>query len=273
MPVLAQIISNVAPYEGRKHFVVSTETATYFLDSLSGGLARMIDSEGRDWIAYRNQPWGVVPGAAASSFRGVPNLVYQGDDGGVGHPGWDKCSTRRINDSTYDVTSHNRKWSFIWYFTNRYAQLELVAVDTSRCYWFLYEGPVSRRFLPRQQYWATSTDSVRRDTPNIADRSTVARGQWRWAYFGDDDSQYILFAGQQQPDDHEDFFAYMGDGERQLHSTDGMVVFGFGRSNTPQLKSPNRFFIGFLDYPDRDHKTAARRIESILSQQPTRALR
>jgi hypothetical protein len=264
LSVSAQITSVVGSYEDRKHFIISTKTATYFLDSLSGGLSRMIDPEGKDWIAYKNQPWGVVPGAAGSSFRGVPNLVYQGDDGGVGHPGWDKCATTRVNDSTYGVRDRSGKWSFAWHFTEVHARLELISVDTSRSYWFLYEGPVAGRFSPRHQYWATDVDGLRHDRPNIFDRKTIVSGHWRWVYFGDESTSCVLFVLQESVDTYEDFLAYMGNSEKQLDADDGMMVFGFGRSDKPLLrKADNNFYIGFMDNRVRDHDEIARRITSI----------
>ena len=77
-------------YEQRPHFVVATTRATYWLDKNSGGLSRLIDREGHDWIAFKTQPWDDYPASSASSYRGLPNLVFEGPDKGFGHPGWDQ---------------------------------------------------------------------------------------------------------------------------------------------------------------------------------------
>ena len=57
-----------ADYEGRPHFVIETNAIKYWLDRRSGGLSRLIDDRGTDWIAFGMKPWGDYPDAAASSF-------------------------------------------------------------------------------------------------------------------------------------------------------------------------------------------------------------
>jgi hypothetical protein len=74
-------------YEGAAHFVITTKKATYGYDMQGGGFSRMIDRNSKDWIAYKREPWNTNPASAASSYRGLPNLVFQGEDGGCGHPG------------------------------------------------------------------------------------------------------------------------------------------------------------------------------------------
>ncbi|MBX2815943.1 MAG: VCBS repeat-containing protein, partial [Saprospiraceae bacterium] len=74
-------------YEGRPHYLIKTATLTYYYDINGGGLSRIIDPKGNDWIGYRTTPSEDYPAAAAGAFRGVPNAVFQSDDGGAGHPG------------------------------------------------------------------------------------------------------------------------------------------------------------------------------------------
>lgn len=66
-----------------RHYRIRTPTATYLLDSASGGLSSMTDVEGHDWIGFRPEPWGAYPASAASAYRGVPNLVFGGRFDGV----------------------------------------------------------------------------------------------------------------------------------------------------------------------------------------------
>ncbi|MEO0334631.1 MAG: hypothetical protein AAF223_23655, partial [Bacteroidota bacterium] len=75
-------------YEDRPHFVVQTASATYWYDQAGGGLSRLIDPEGNDWIAFKKDPLSEYPASAAAGFRGLPNFVFQSDDGGAGHPGF-----------------------------------------------------------------------------------------------------------------------------------------------------------------------------------------
>jgi hypothetical protein len=255
----AQVTSLSGDYEGRSHFIIKTPTATYYLDRASGGLSRLIDRHGRDWISYKTDPWNKVPASAASSFRGIPNLVFQGDDGGVGHPGWNTCVTSQLTDSSYLVTGLSSKWSFSWNFSDGGALVTILRVDTTRRYWFLYEGPVAGRFAPSEQYWATNVDGIRSDIPNIFDVDSRAQGYWDWAYFGDTGSDVVLYVAQQTPDHHLDFFAYMGDSAAQNSASDGMVVFGFGRADKPLLNSRNiSFRIGLIEGISIDNESYLR---------------
>src|SRR5690606_16188948 len=78
-------------YEGRPHFRIETGSAVYYYDKSGGGFSRMIDADGNDWINYNGNPDAAYPYGASGGFRGIPNLVYGSDDGGAGHPGFDKC--------------------------------------------------------------------------------------------------------------------------------------------------------------------------------------
>jgi hypothetical protein len=49
--VAAQDITEAA-FEGRPHFMVRTERATWLYDRAGGGFSRLLDREGRDWINF-----------------------------------------------------------------------------------------------------------------------------------------------------------------------------------------------------------------------------
>ena len=70
-------------YEGRTHFRIETEDIIWYYDKAGGGFSRMIDRAGNDWISFRMDPWGKYPESSASSFRGLPNLVFGGEDDGA----------------------------------------------------------------------------------------------------------------------------------------------------------------------------------------------
>ena len=59
-------------YEGRPHFRIETENATYYFDKAGGGLSRVIDNHGTDWVQYNGDPKAAAPGGAAGGFRGIP---------------------------------------------------------------------------------------------------------------------------------------------------------------------------------------------------------
>lgn len=83
---ISGIIVTEALYEGVPHYVIKTKTATWWYDIQGGGFSRLTDRQGNDWIAFKREPWNKTPESAASSYRGIPNAVYQGEDGGCGHP-------------------------------------------------------------------------------------------------------------------------------------------------------------------------------------------
>ncbi|MGB3587589.1 MAG: hypothetical protein WBA23_13665, partial [Tunicatimonas sp.] len=85
-----------AMYEDRTHFVVKTTSATYWYDQAGGGLSRLIDSEGNDWVNFKKDPLNEYPASAAAGFRGIPNFVFQSDDSGAGHPGFDQCRSEVV---------------------------------------------------------------------------------------------------------------------------------------------------------------------------------
>ncbi len=99
-----------ATYEGSPHYIIKTRSATYWFDRHGGGLSRMIDRDGNDWIAFKREPWNKIPESAASSYRGIPNAVYQGEDGGCGHPGWDKCESNFEAPNVIRTVSKSGKW-------------------------------------------------------------------------------------------------------------------------------------------------------------------
>ncbi len=245
-----EITINENTYQGRKHYVVTTAAATYWVDHNSGGLSRMIDRDGNDWIGFKMRPWGDYPAAAAGAFRGLPNAVFQGDDGGFGHPGWDKGSTKRVDRKTLVTDSESGKWQLRWGFTDDDATVTITKADPTRKYWFLYEGTIAGRFQPHAQYFATDTLAPVTEPKDYigGDRFHQA---WKWAYFGDTSVARVLSIVHEQDDDLIDTFAHLGnDREQGLSSTDGMVVFGLGRGAKgvePLLTGENSFRLRFIE--------------------------
>jgi len=85
-------------YEGKPHLKVQSGKISWYYDMEGGGFSRIIDEFGNDWVSFRRNPWNQYPASAASAYRGLPNLVFKGDDGGAGHPGHDKCRSRVERD-------------------------------------------------------------------------------------------------------------------------------------------------------------------------------
>lgn len=240
-------------YQGRDHFVIQTRRATYWLDRNSGGLSRLIDRDGNDWIAFHREPWNQYPQSAAGAYRGIPNLLFGKRESGFGHPGWDTASTKQLDDSTIIATSSTGKWKLRWEFAAEEARLIVEQVDGDSPYWFLYEGPIAGRWAPADQYFATDAMTPT-DQPKDyfkGDRYTAA---WRWAYFGDTTTPRVMCIVHEQEDNAADTFSHLGNTDKGLESPDGMVVFGFGRGPKgidPLLSGLNSFRIGLLEQSGR----------------------
>lgn len=238
-------------YEDRAHFVIETPQATYWLDQQAGGLSRLIDNDGRDWIHFRKQPWDRYPDSAASAFRGLPNLLFGNGhaESGFGHPGWDRGTSEIENDRTIRCTSQSGQWQLRWEFTADHVRMSVEKFVDDAPYWFLYEGPIAGRWTPDKQYFATNTMAPHHQ-PHDYFKGDRLYGDWRWAYFGDQSFDRVMFIVHEQSDSHLDTFAHLGNEQAGLESDDGMVVFGFGRGRQgiePLLTNRNSFRIGFLE--------------------------
>lgn len=256
-------------YENRPHFKIETKSATYYYDKAGGGFSRVIDMNGIDWVKYNGDPHAKAPEGASGGFRGIPNLIFREDDGGVGHPGFDKCISKKVDDYTIRTFSKSGKWEWHWTFYKDYARLMIDKVDPDRAYWFLYEGPVAGSFNPQQKYWGTNLGGPRNETPSLNHGESIL-GNWQWAYFGDSETERIFFVAQNKKDELTDHFAYMGDTSDGNKASDGMVVFGFGRDKGAKsllTDTEVSFFIGFLNkkiVSNDDHEWAKKQIENII---------
>jgi hypothetical protein len=235
-------------YENARHLMVKTLTATYWYDIAGGGFSRMIDESGNDWIAFKREPWNHVPGSTASSFRGIPNAVYQGSDGGCGHPGFDKCTSSYEAPNTIRTKSLSGLWEWTWTFFDDCAVWNVIKTDTSRCYWFLYEGPAGGSFKPQITFWGNSDGFPLFDKPNHIGGEGIS-GNWEWVCIGRNDRANTLALVHATPDNESDWFSYMGNTSDGIGSPDGMAVFGFGRTphSKPLLKGNHTFIISLIN--------------------------
>lgn len=238
----------VVQHLGRQHFRIKTKTAIYLYDPVAGGFSSIMDKRDNDWISYKDDSSPEYPAAAGSSYRGLPNLVFGGEDDGVGHPGFKGCESRIVRRNEIHTVSLSGEWAWTWTFYQKTARLEIIKAPSDRNYWFLYEGPVGGAYNPRSTFWATDLTAP---STVIHDhfRENAYRGQHRYFYFGEQNSPYVFFMAQANPDTHADHISYLGNEEiGAADSPDGMLVAGFGRTEqaTPLLSGTNTFFIGFL---------------------------
>lgn len=244
----AQIQITETEYEGAAHFVIRTKTATYWYDKAGGGFSRLIDRDGKDWISFKREPWNKVPDSAAAAFRGIPNFVFGSEDGGAGHPGFTKCESRRVGNNQITTTSKSGKWQWTWTFAEDHARVVMQKADAAG-YWFLYEGTPGGSYTPRSWYWGNDVKGARVPLPDFV-KGERDITPLRWAYFGDDKTNRVMFIAHHEHDGIADMFGVMGATNAGIAAPDGMTVFGFGRareSKTLMTTAPNTFTFGFYE--------------------------
>ena len=258
-------------FAGVPHFIIKTKKATYYLDKEGGGLSRMIDIYGNDWISFKRVPWDIYPQSAVSSFRGMPNFVFKSNDGGAGHPGHKMCYSFVTGENTIITISKSGNWQWRWTFFEEYTTITMEKVDANHKYWFLYEGPIAGEFKPKEQYWGSNLGGPRLDI-NDYYKGDERFANWNWIYFGDNRVKQVLFIAMEEPDRQIDLLGFLGNSEKGIESNGGMVVFGFGRQGNeqPQLTDPhNKFYIGFIKTRVKNkngHEDVAKEIQDILKQ-------
>lgn len=241
--------ATAASYEGRPHYKIETPAITYWYDIRGGGFSRIIDNEGNDWVSFKMEPWDQYPASAASAFRGLPNMVFEGTDGGAGHPGHDKC-TSWIEKNKVVTESLSGNWKWSWEFFGDHAVLDVLSVDSTRAYWFLYEGTPGGEFNPEATYFGTSNSGPEKLTYDYYS-GNLYKDSFRWIYTGTDNSANTFYIVQVTEDESPDMASLLGNTEKRFESPDGMTVFGFGRGEgvNRYLTGRNKFVIGMFPKP------------------------
>jgi hypothetical protein len=236
--------------EGQQCFRIETPSATYLYQKEAGGFSNILDRNGTDWIQFHKSREASYPASAASDYRGLPNLVFRSDDGGAGHPGFDKMTSEIVAPNQIRSRSHSGKWQWNWTFYEKFAELSVVKIDTTHAYWFLYEGPIAGKFSPSTHYWGTDSAGPLTAQPDLV-KGPQHYAHWQTVYFGDTGDDQVFFVHQTEQDTLRDLYTYMGNSAAGNEAEDGMVVFGFGRAPgaTPLIRQPQKFRIGF--YPGR----------------------
>jgi hypothetical protein len=269
---LGGVAITATEHEGRAQFQIQTPTATYYYDKAGGGFSRLIDRDGKDWIAFKKDPLSQFPQSAAAGYRGIPNSVFGGGypDAGSGHPGFDQCETIQATPNALRSTSKSGKWAWSVHFSDDEARLRFERVGEDHAYWFLYEGTPAGRFAPSEQFWGNDVDGHHATLPDIQNQ---AFGQWRWAYFGDRATPRVLGVTQCAGDTLKDTFWYLGaENGGAISSRDGMAVFGFGREvkSQPLLTTPHEFVIRFIETDEkRAHAAVAKAFTPVRAVEET----
>lgn len=263
-----KIVIREGTYETREHFIITTPGAVYYFDKAGGGFSRMIDHNGIDWINFKMEPWDSYPASAASSYRGLPNLVFRSSDSGAGHPGYNQCISVKSDSHTILTESKSGRWAWECRFYEFRVEIHVRQKDPDHPYWFLYEGLPGGTFQPGTMYFGNNTGGPIYDQPDYFKGRTLT-GLWQWVYFGVKSFDRTLYVIQTMKDELPDIFSYLGNSSRGIQSTDGMVVFGFGRTDAakPLMQSPRTFIFGFYEKTiksKKQHRKLSRYIQRVL---------
>ncbi len=228
-------------HQGQDTIVVTSPSGVYYYHKLGGGFASLIDGESKDWISYR------PGGGSAGEYRGIPNIIHP--EGGL-HPGAETCESRMVADGPLMVRirtrCHDGAWAAEWSIYPGYATLTVQ--KAAHPYWVLYEGTPGGQLAVETDYWVRS-DGTREPVSNDWQGRLESP---RWVYFGDANSERVLFLAQHSDDgDYDQFWQMEGN----------MTVFGFGREykccEKSLTKTPAEFTIGFVKSSEHDAVAAA----------------
>ena len=221
---------------GDPAFIITTPSATYYLEKTGGGLSSMLDRDGIDWLGFHKAPGSGHKG----EYRGFPNAVHK-QDGNYFHAMNAKTdpSTTRVEKRSPDhiriaVTSENGKWQGQYDFYADRLDFTMRAVSPGYKYWVQFEG-VPGGAMDDSDFWYSSADTARRAITETSIRDLPAP---EWMAFGDRNAPRMIFVAHHEDDSHPDDYV----------SRPHMTVLGFGRRNKDKyLTTPQSFSIGFVE--------------------------
>ena len=224
---------------GGSAYIITTPSATYYLEKEGGGLSSMIDKDGVDWIGFHNE----VGSGHKGEYRGFPNAIHR-QDGSFFHAmnaGTDPSSSVVEIESEQHVritfTSDNGKWQGQWDFYPDRCDFTMSKVSAGYKYWVQYEG-VPGGEMNTTDFWYASVDNKQHPIEEPFDGDLPAP---EWMAFGDQNSPRVLYMLHHEDDEFPDNYI----------SRPYMTVLGFGRQNkektTKHLNTVQTFSIGFLE--------------------------
>jgi len=217
-------------------YIVSTSTATYYLEKQGGGLSSMLDVDSIDWLGFHKAPGSAHKG----EYRGFPNAIHN-QDGNYFHAlnAGTELSTSVIEIESNDhvrivFTSGNKKWEGRWDFYSDRCDFTMSKVSPGYHYWILYEG-VPGGSMDDTDFWFSSAES---DSRLINENRTGDLPAPEWIAFGDTQSPRMIYLLNHDDDSAPDGYIHRAD----------MTVFGFGRLEKEKyLDTPQTFSIGFVE--------------------------
>jgi len=221
---------------GGQAYVITTPSATYYLEKEGGGLSSMIDKDNIDWLGFHNRAGSAHKG----EYRGFPNAVHK-QDGSYFHAmnaGTDPSSSEVEVESAEHIrirfTSDNGQWQGLWDFYPDRCDFTMSKISPGYKYWVQYEG-VPGGEMDSTDFWYASSDTSKHEItePFLGDLPSP-----EWMAFGDQKSQRILYLLHHEDDEYPDNYVSRPD----------MTVLGFGRQNKDKyLTTVQTFSIGFVE--------------------------
>lgn len=224
---------------GDDAYIITTESATFYLEKSGGGLSSMLDKDGVDWLGFHKKPGSAHKG----EYRGFPNAVHK-QDGSYFHA---MNATTNPSTSVVDIdtanhvrivfTSENKQWEGQWDFYADRLDFTMIRVSPGYKYWVQYEG-VPGGNMDRSDFRYSSADPQKHliDEEFIGDLPSP-----EWMAFGDEKSPRMIYLIHHGDDPHPDDYVSRPD----------MTVLGFGRRNKDKfLTTPQTFSIGFAEATD-----------------------
>ncbi|MDO6567607.1 hypothetical protein Q4561_11115 [Alteromonas sp. 1_MG-2023] len=217
-------------------YIISTPSATYYLEKEGGGLSSMLDKDGIDWIGFNN-----IKGSGwKGEYRGFPNAIHK-QDGSYFHAmnaGTDAANSEVVIENKNHVriafTSANGKWVGQWDFYPTHCDFTMTQISQGYHYWVQYEG-VPGGTMDDTDFWYNSATDTRHP---INDSHKGDLPSPEWYAFGDESSPRMLFLLNHDDDTYPDDYV----------SRPYMTVLGFGRQGKNKfLDTPKTFSIGFIE--------------------------
>ena len=235
-------------------YIITTPTATFYLEKTGAGLSSLVDVDGNDWISFSPEPGT----GAAGEYRGFPNAIYK-QDGSYFHPrnaATDSAVTRVESVSPDKIvivaTSCNGAWKGRWTFYPTHCTFTMEKMPRRYRYWILYEGTPGGQY-DDDDWWMTSSKIKKRHLTTEQKHDILAP---EWIAFGDQNLNRCLFLLHHQDDPYPAQFYHM---EKKI------TVFGFGRAGMDIYlkRTPQNFSIGFVE--SRERTIVSRTIEQIVN--------
>lgn len=240
---------------GGTAYIITTPSATYYLEKGGGGLSSMIDKDGVDWIGFHNE----VGSGHKGEYRGFPNAIHR-QDGSYFHamnagtdPSNSEVDIESKNHVRITFTSDNELWQGQWDFYPDRCDFTMTKVSPGYKYWVQYEG-VPGGEMDATDFWYASADNKLHPIEEPFDGDLPAP---EWMAFGDQNSPRVLYMLHHEDDEFPD--NYVG--------RPYMTVLGFGRQNGSEktdkfLTTTQTFSIGFVE--STEHSVVDQAIKQIL---------